>query len=64
MDLFIIELQRGNGYAIQLVDEIINHPELKNINSWKLVSVDAQGLYQKYGFKALENLEKMMELKK
>lgn len=64
MDLFIAESQRGKGYAIQLMDEIINHPELKNIDSWKLATIDAQGLYQKYGFKALENPEKMMEIKK
>jgi len=62
-DLFIIKSERGKGYSNLLMDEIINHPKLIHIKSWKLRSIDAQGLYQKYGFKNIENSEQMMERK-
>ncbi len=64
MDLFIIESERGKKYSIRLMNEIINHPELKNVNSWKLKSIGAQDLYRKYGFLTLEEPERMMEMNK
>ena len=63
MDVFIIEKERGRGYSKKLMDYILNHPELKNVENWKLVTSDAHGLYEKYGFKKIANPGKIMERK-
>lgn len=64
MDVFIDEKFRGKGYSKLLVENILNHPELKTIQTWRLGTSDAHGLYAQFGFKPLEFPEKMMELKK
>lgn len=61
MDVFIAEEHRGNGYSSILISAMINEPVLKNIKIWRLATSDAHFLYKKFGFKALEHPEKMME---
>lgn len=62
-DLFIIEEYRGKGLSKKLMSEIVNHNELKNIRAWMLATRDAHGLYEKFGFKKIEEPEKYMVLK-
>lgn len=64
MDIFIIEEHRGKGYSKILMKYIMNHPKLKDIKVWRLATTDAHKLYEQFGFKALANPEKMMELKR
>jgi N-acetylglutamate synthase-like GNAT family acetyltransferase len=64
MDVFIDEKFRAKGYSKLLVENILNHPKLKNIKMWRLGTSDAHGLYSQFGFKPLEFPEKMMELKR
>lgn len=64
MDVFIDEKFRGKGYSKMLVENILNHPKLKNLKMWRLGTSDAHGLYSQFGFKPLEFPEKMMELKR
>lgn len=64
MDVFIIEEHRGNGYSKILMNYIMNYPKLKNVKVWRLATTDAHKLYEQFGFKQLENPEKLMELKK
>lgn len=59
-DVFIIEDYRGKGLSKILMEEILNHPKLKNVKSWMLATKDAHGLYKKYGFKPLEEPNKYM----
>lgn len=59
LDVFITESKRGNGYSLKLMDCIMNHPDLKNIRSWKLATIDAQGLYRKYGFELIKSPDMM-----
>jgi len=59
-DVFIIEGYRGKGLSKILMDEILNHPKLKNVKSWMLATKDAHELYKKYGFKPLEEPNKYM----
>ena len=61
MDLFIDEAYRGKGYSKQLVSYILEHPELKQVTTWRLATTDAHGLYEKFGFRALSKPENMME---
>ncbi len=61
-DVFIDKDYRGNGLAKGLISTAIDHPELKTIRKWFLVTNDAQGFYEKLGFKGLSRPDKMMEL--
>ncbi|MDR6300969.1 GNAT family N-acetyltransferase [Mesonia maritima] len=61
MDVFIIESERGKGYSKKLMEYILSHPELKQVENWKLNTKDAHGLYQQFGFKEVQNPKKMME---
>lgn len=63
MDVFIAEEHRGKGYSSILIENMMNEPILKNIQIWRLATTDAHFLYEKFGFKALEHPEKMMEKK-
>ncbi|WP_426090376.1 GNAT family N-acetyltransferase [Flavobacterium sp. DSR3-2] len=63
MDVFIVEEHRGKGYSSILINSMITEPKLKEVKIWRLATLDAHFLYQKFGFKALENPEKMMEKK-
>lgn len=62
MDVFVDEAHRGRGYSKQLMLSILDHPELKQVKTWRLATTDAHELYRKFGFKPLNAPEKMMEL--
>ena len=61
MDVYITEEYRGKGYSSLLIDNMMNEPQLKNIQIWRLATTDAHFLYQKFGFKELAHPEKLME---
>lgn len=50
-DVFIDEPHRGKGVGQALLKYIFAHPQLKGIFRWFLMTEDAHGLYQKFGFK-------------
>jgi len=50
-DVFIDEEHRSKGVGQALMKYIFEHPRLKGIFRWFLMTEDAHGLYQKYGFK-------------
>lgn len=64
LDVFIIENERGKGFSIQIMNEIMNHTQLKNVKTWKLATSDAHGLYKKYGFNSIGKPENLMERKR
>lgn len=51
-DVYIDEAFRRRGIGKTLMKYILEHPRLKGIFRWFLMTEDAHGLYQKYGFKA------------
>jgi GNAT superfamily N-acetyltransferase len=51
-DVFIDEPYRKQGLGKALMKYILEHPRLRGIFRWFLMTEDAHGLYQKYGFKA------------
>jgi GNAT superfamily N-acetyltransferase len=61
-DVFIIEKYRGIGLSKWLMEEILGHPELQGLRGWMLGTKDAHGLYEQFGFKRLENSERIMRL--
>jgi len=50
-DVFIDEEHRGRGVGKALMAYLFAHPYLQGIFRWFLMTEDAHGLYQKYGFK-------------
>lgn len=60
-DVFILEPYRGMGLGKRLLQCIMAHPELENINKWMLATKDAHSLYKKFGFKTLKTPEFYME---
>lgn len=63
-DVFILEAHRGKGRSKWLMRAIMEHPQLQNLRRWSLVTRDAHGLYAQFGFTALANPERYMELRK
>lgn len=50
-DVFIDEEHRGKGLGKALMAYIFSHAYLQSIFRWFLMTEDAHGLYQKFGFK-------------
>jgi GNAT superfamily N-acetyltransferase len=61
IDVFILEEHRGQGLGKRLIEYIMDFPELKHLKRWQLVTDNAHGLYEKYGFVRLAAPEKHME---
>ena len=53
-DVFVIENKRGRGLSKWLMETILAHPELQNLRRWLLATKDAHGLYEQFGFTALD----------
>jgi GNAT superfamily N-acetyltransferase len=51
-DVFIDEPYRRQGLGKSLMKYVMEHPRLRGIFRWFLMTEDAHGLYQKFGFKA------------
>jgi N-acetylglutamate synthase-like GNAT family acetyltransferase len=60
-DVFILEEHRGRGASKQLMRAIMEHSSLKGIRRWHLVTTDAHGLYEQFGFREVETPRKHME---
>lgn len=60
-DVFIDQSERGSGYGKRLVKHIMEHPELRNLKRWMLLTGDAHELYKQYGFRPPARPEIVME---
>jgi GNAT superfamily N-acetyltransferase len=61
-DVYVDEAHRGNGLGELLVQAAVEHPQLQGLRRLILATRDAHTLYEKFGFKTLNNPEKWMEL--
>ncbi|HLX64912.1 MAG TPA: GNAT family N-acetyltransferase [Planctomycetota bacterium] len=52
-DFFVDEQHRGKGLAQALVRYALNHPDFATVRNWCLMTLDAHGVYEKLGFKAI-----------
>jgi GNAT superfamily N-acetyltransferase len=60
-DLFVVESHRGQGLGKWLVECIVAHPELQDLQIFLLATRDAHELYRRYGrFETLQQAEKWM----
>jgi GNAT superfamily N-acetyltransferase len=61
-DVYVLENHRGRGLSRRLVAALLEHPELQGLRRLMLVTRDAHGLYEKFGFTALAHPDRVMEL--
>ena len=60
-DVFVPISHRGRGISRLLMDTVLAHPELQSLRRFTLVSSSARGLYQQYGWTALNAPDAHME---
>lgn len=62
MDVFVIPEFRGQGISKALMRAILDHPDLQNLRTFLLATQDAHGLYEQFGFRALEHPGRWMAI--
>ena len=62
-DVIIFEPFRRRGLGKRLIQAIFDHPELRGIRRWMLITQDAQEFYKQFGFHALDHPERHMEIR-
>jgi len=60
-DVYVLQDHRGKGLSKWLMQEIMSHPDLQGLRRMTLATMDAHGLYKKYGFTELANPTTFME---
>ena len=61
-DVFVLDSCRGRGVGKRLMEEIMDHPDLKGLRRWSLSTRDAHGLYRQYGFRSPRYPDRLMEV--
>ena len=59
-DLFVVPAARGRGIGKALMAAILEHPEVRDVTRLTLLTADAHGLYERFGFGPLDDLPKWM----
>ncbi len=62
-DVFVDEGSRGAGVGKRLMDAVIAHPDLQGLRTFMLATRDAHGLYERYGFRPLDEPERFMAIR-
>jgi GNAT superfamily N-acetyltransferase len=60
-DVFVLPEFRGHGYAKQLIRVVMEHPSLQGLRRFTLNTSDAHSLYERFGFKAPQQSNTLME---
>jgi GNAT superfamily N-acetyltransferase len=61
-DVFVLDSHRGRGLGVWLMEAVRAHPDLQGLRRWILMTRDAHGLYEKSGFRRLEDASRCMEI--
>lgn len=61
-DVFILEAHRGKGLSKWLMQRVVEHEDLQGLRRLLLLTADAHGLYRQFGFEALANPARFMEV--
>ncbi|WP_316808701.1 GNAT family N-acetyltransferase [Pedobacter agri] len=59
-DVYIESDYRGQGLSKKLISFMIFHPDLQGLRRYQLATLDAHGLYEQFGFEAIQNPERQM----
>lgn len=60
-DVFVLPEFRRKGISNLIMEAYTDHPELQGLRRHMLATRDAHGLYQKFGFTAVQNPEILMQ---
>jgi len=63
-DVFIHEEYRAHGLGKWLIQTILEHPDLREMRRWVLVTNDAHELYKQFGFTSIDDPEHWMQMLK
>jgi GNAT superfamily N-acetyltransferase len=61
-DVYVLEDHRGRGLSKALMAMAKAHPRLQGLRRWHLVTRDAHGLYELFGFRPLAHQDRHMEI--
>lgn len=61
-DVYVLESHRGQGLGKWLMEVVRGHPDLQGLRRWVLATRDAHGLYRRFGFTAVADPERYMEI--
>lgn len=61
-DVFVLDAERGKGLSKWLMQSITAHPDLQGLRRFVLVTLDAHGLYEQFGFTPIAYSERFMEV--
>jgi GNAT superfamily N-acetyltransferase len=64
LDVIVDENYRRQGIGQALVKYIMDHPEVKDVYQWLLITRDAHGVYSKLGFAPVARPADWMEIRK
>jgi N-acetylglutamate synthase-like GNAT family acetyltransferase len=62
-DVFIVDEYRGKGLSKLLMKTIMSHPELQGLRRWILLTSDAHGLYEQFGWTTIADPSVWMEVR-
>jgi len=60
-DVFVIDAARGKGLGTWLIETLLAHPDLQGLRRFTLLTRDAHGLYDRFGFKPMPDPSRYME---
>jgi GNAT superfamily N-acetyltransferase len=61
-DVFVLAEHRGGGLGVWLMETMLGHPDLQGLRRVFLVTADAHGLYERFGFHPPRGVERFMEI--
>jgi GNAT superfamily N-acetyltransferase len=61
-DVYVLDAHRGRGLGQWLLEAVVAHPALQGLRRFVLVTRDAHGLYERFGFRPLARPEGYMEV--
>jgi GNAT superfamily N-acetyltransferase len=61
-DVYVLREHRGNGLSKRMLDALLQMEELQGLRRMMLATRDAHGLYEKFGFRALAEPSRFMEI--
>lgn len=61
-DVFVLAGHRGRGLGVWLMETMLAHPDLQGLRRVFLVTADAYGLYERFGFGPPQGVERFMEI--
>jgi GNAT superfamily N-acetyltransferase len=62
-DVYVLEDYRGLGLGKWLMSVVQSHPDLQGLRRFVLITQDAHGLYEQFGFSRLKEPDRYMEIK-